>query len=76
MNSVAYCGWQTQTGRTPGAADAPPGVLFVIKTPFFIKKIQTYSSSANVMFMRSVVISVGRMDPKKSVIGTLFGSRL
>lgn len=40
MNSVAYCGWQTQTGRTPGAADAPPGVLFVIKTPFFIKKIQ------------------------------------
>ena len=40
MNSVAYCGWKPQTGRTPGAADAPPGVLFVFKTPFFTKKIQ------------------------------------
>lgn len=40
MNSVAYCGWQPQTGRTLGAADAPPGVLFVFKTPFFTKKIQ------------------------------------
>ena len=34
MNSVAYCGWQPQTGRTPGAADAPLGVLFVFKAPF------------------------------------------
>ena len=40
MNSVAYCGWKPQTGRTPGAADAPPGVLFVFKTPFFSKNIQ------------------------------------
>lgn len=40
MNSVAYCGWKPQTGRTPGAADAPPGVLFVFKIPFFTKKIQ------------------------------------
>ena len=42
MNSVAYCGWQPQTGRTLGAADAPPGVLFVFKTPISAKKIQKY----------------------------------
>lgn len=30
MNSVAYCGWQPQTGRTLGAADAPDKVYIMV----------------------------------------------
>ena len=58
MNSVAYCGWKPQTGRTPGAADAPPGVLFVFKTPFFTKKIQkqVILSYKNALFSPSTQI--------------------
>lgn len=50
-------------------------IHYKIKFSTWPYSIWTYSSFASVTLMRSVDTRVGRMAPKKSVMGTLCGSR-